>query len=452
MTRILVLGAGLVARPLVKYLLAQDGFQVTVADRLIQRAEALIGDAHNGRAVELCVGEGGLLEELIVAHDLVVSLLPAQLHPMVAGVCVELGRSMVTTSYVSPVMAGLDGAARARGLTILNEAGVDPGLDHMSAMRVIDDVHRRGGRVLRFRSYCGGVPAPDSNDNPWGYKMSWSPRGVCMAANSSARFARRGIVQNLAGALMYSQPDRLVVDGFPCFQAYPNRDSLRYAELYGMQNVETMYRGTLRYEGWCESIGAALRLNLFDDRPLELPPGATWAQFMAGRTGGDPNAPIGTAEIRRRVARAALLKEADPVLERFAWLGLFDETPARAGLERHPAPVDYVSHAMSERMSYAAGERDAVVMKHFFRAVFEERNIAEHITCTLVVLGEPGGESAMSRTVGLPAAVAARLIAGGIVSLPGVRIPVDACFYEPILDELAGLGIRFLETRQIEPL
>ena len=452
MPRVLVLGAGLVARPLVRYLLAQTDFHVTVADQLSENAADLIGGAGNGSAIQLTVGEKESVSKLVASHDVTVSLLPAQMHATIARSCMEHGKHMVTASYVNPEIEGLNEEARRKGLMILNEVGVDPGLDHMSAMRVIDDIKRRGGNVTRFQSYCGGVPAPEAANNPWGYKMSWSPRGVCMAANSSARFARNGVVKGVEGIELYANPERIDIQGFPLFYAYPNRDSLKYIDLYGLQHVQTMFRGTMRYEGWCETIQAALKLCLFEDKPLSLPQGTTWAQFMAGRAGADPTAPVDTAAARSLAAKKTGLKEDDPVIQRFEWLGLFDNTPAKDGTAENPAAIDYVAAAMVDRLAYAPGERDALVMKHFFVAAFAERNIEEHITSTLVAFGDPDGDSAMAKTVGLPAAVATRLLATGAIMVPGVHIPVDAAIYDPILDELARQEVCFVEKKYLEPL
>lgn len=455
MPRILVLGAGLVARPLVRYLLEQDGFELTVADQDVVRAEALLSARDNGTAVRLqadsSVGSDEL-SDLIERHDVVVSLLPANMHLMVATGCVAHGRHLVTASYVSPGMAQLDQQAREKKILLLNEVGLDPGLDHMSAMRVIRDIQGRGGRLTRFLSYCGGVPAPEANDNPWGYKISWSPRGVCMAANSSARYRMDGKLVEVSGAEVFDRPGVVDVDGFPHFEAYPNRDSLAYLELYGLGELETMYRGTLRYPGWCETMRAALELELFDDQPLTPADGGqglTFASYMARHAGaGDV---VSAAESRRVVAQRLGLGSDSPVLERLAWLGLFDEVPVPGLGEQVKSSLDIVARAMAERLAYAPGECDAIALTHFFTARFEDAGTVEQVRSTLTMRGQPDGDSAMALTVGLPAAVATRLLASGELDWPGVHIPVVAEIYEPILSELEGQGIRFVETTESRP-
>lgn len=438
MKHVLVLGAGRVAPPLVRYLLALPDVHVTVCDARHDAPSALVGGHPRGRAVELSIQDADRLIELIREHELVVSLLPAPLHPHVAELCVRHRRHLVTTSYVGAAMRELDGPACNAGVVLLNEAGLDPGLDHMSAMRVVDDVRRRGGSVVSFRSYCGGLPAPEANDNPWGYKFSWSPRGVCTAGKNGAVFLRERARVEIPPSDLFLARERVPVTGVPGWpelEGYPNRDSLSYIDTYGLEGVETMFRGTLRYPGWCETMKAVVDLGLLDESPATVEPGLTLAGWLARASRAD-----GAARLREHVARVA----SAAVIERFEWLGLFSDEPVPP-LPQPTTTLDVLAARMEQKMAYRAGERDMVVMVHRFIARWPDGR-EERITSTLTQFGEPGGDSAMARTVGLPAAIAVRLILDGGFRAPGVHIPVTPSLYEPILAELGAVGVRFDEV------
>jgi len=443
MKKVLVLGAGLVSRPLVRYLLDQPDFKVTVASRTVSKADALVGGHPDGSTTALLADKDpDKLESLISDHDLAISLLPAPLHPVVARLCIKHGKHMVTTSYLSPAMQEQDEPARKAGLMILNEIGVDPGIDHMSAMRIIHDVQNRGGKVVSFKSYCGGLPAPANNDNPWGYKFSWSPRAVCTAGKNSARYRLDGKTVNIPGPDLFTDNRHgMMVEGVGDLEAYPNRDSLGYIELYGLAGIETMFRGTFRYHGWCETLKKVVDLGLLDETPTTYNPGTTYAQYIAGFVTGKP-----TGDVRKDVAAQLNLEVSSPILDRFEWLGLFS-SDAIASAGKETTPLDVLANRMLAKMEYRKGERDMIVLCHDFRATFPG-GANEHITSTLIDYGQPEGDSSMARTVSLPAAVAAKLILTGDVMMPGVHIPVVPDIYNPVLDELANMGIRCVEKTE----
>jgi saccharopine dehydrogenase (NADP+, L-glutamate forming) len=268
MKHVLVLGAGLVAGPHVRYLLDVPDLHVVVASRTVSKAEALISGHPRGTAVALDVEDHGHLESLIRQADLAVSMLPYVYHPLVAALCVKHKKHMVTTSYAKDAMRALDGPAREAGVLLLNEIGVDPGIDHMSAMKVIHQVRRKGGRVASFVSWTGGLPAPEANDNPFGYKFSWSPRGVLLAGKNPARFQRDGQIVNIPGEELFDNYWPVYIEGLGEFEGYPNRDSLPYAETYGIQPSEWMFRGTLRNVGWCKTLKKMTEMGLFDANSL----------------------------------------------------------------------------------------------------------------------------------------------------------------------------------------
>jgi len=441
MKRIVVFGAGRVAGPLVRYLLNSGDFELTEADVAPAAAQIAVGGHPHGRAIGLDASDTAALDRLVTNHDLAVSLLPAPLHPRVAELCVRHRKHMVTASYISPAMRALDAAARAAGVTLLNEIGVDPGLDHMSAMRVIHDVQKRGGTVVSFKSYCGGLPAPEANTNPWGYKFSWAPRGVCTAGKNAAKWLEGGKIKEIPGPELFLNDHAVPVEGVPghsALEGYPNRDSLSYIDVYGLQNMETMFRGTLRYPGWCAGMKKIVDLGLLDETPVTYAAGMTFAQWTASflRT-------TSTAGLREQVARHFGVDADADFLRRWDWLGLFSNEPI--GITGKPTTaLDILALRMEQKMAYAPGERDMLVMMHQFVARFPGKP-DEHISSTLIDFGVAGGDSSMARTVGLPAAIGTKLILTGVIRETGVHAPVKPSIYNPVLDELATLNIRCVE-------
>jgi saccharopine dehydrogenase (NADP+, L-glutamate forming) len=436
MMRVLVLGAGLVSRPHVRYLLDVPDFEVTVASRTVHKAEALVDGHPRGKAIALNVEDGAALEDLIRQADLSVSMLPYVYHPKVAGLCVKHRKHMVTTSYAKEAMQALDGPARAAGVILLNEIGVDPGIDHMSAMKVIHEVERKGGKIASFTSWCGGLPAPEANDNPFGYKFSWSPKGVLLAGRNPSRFQRDGKTVEIPGEELFDHYWPVSIPGLGEFEGYPNRDSLPYAQTYDIQPTEWMFRGTLRNGGWCATLRTIAKMGLLDDTPWnDLP--ATFRAFTARLLGVDPG-----SDLPEQLAkRFGLDRDSKPITD-LAWLSFFSDDPLPAGKN---APIDILAARMESKMAYRPGERDMLVMQHEFIAAYPDHK--EAITATMIDYGIPYGDTSMSRTVGLPAAIAVRMILHGEISgLAGVYVPVIPEIYQPVLSELAELGISLKET------
>ena len=439
MKRVLILGAGLVTGPMVKYLL-DAGYHVAVASRTVSKAKALVGDHPNGEAIAFDIqhdSDGVALADLVSQADLAVSLLPYVYHVKVAKASLAQGKPMVTTSYVSAAMRELDTAAKEAGLIVLNEVGLDPGSDHMSAMQIIHRVQGAGGHVDGFMSYCGGLPAAEANDNPFGYKFSWSPRGVLLAARNAGHYLRDGREVNVAGPELFRHYWMLDVEGLGEFEAFPNRDSVPYRDLYGIGDAATMYRGTLRYADWCATMERIVALGFLDEqeRPVQ---GMTYAQFMGQLAGAR-----GTLDARAAVAAQLNISPDSDFIQKLDWLGLFSDRPIPAPGGKI-SPLDLLTGAMLERMQYRPEERDLVLLVHHFDASYPDGR-KEHITSTLEAYGQPGGYSAMARTVSLPAAIAVDLILRGEIATSGVQIPVIPELYEPILAGLKDLGIEFVE-------
>jgi saccharopine dehydrogenase (NADP+, L-glutamate forming)/spermidine synthase len=431
MKKVLVLGAGLVAKPMVRYLLEKAGFKVKVATRTVSKAERIIDGHPNGEAVAANVTDADQLRSMIPEADLVVSLVPYTYHVQVAEIAIEFGKHALTTSYVSPEMQELDSAARDANVLVLNELGLDPGIDHMSAMKIIHEVQSQGGKVTGFKSYCGGLPAPDANTNPWGYKFSWSPRGVVMAGKNSARFLDNGQEIAVPGPELFAQVAPVDIPGFGRLESYPNRDSIPYTDLYGIQGTQAMYRATLRYPGWCAPWKMLVDLGFLDEEERNVS-GLTYAELLSQFVPG-----ASAATLKQDLARHLGIAENSDAITRYEWLGLLgnDVIPAERS-----SPLDVLADRLLVMMPYQAGERDMVVLHHDFSIEHPEDG-QKKITSTLIDFGIPNGDSSMARTVGLPAAIGVRYILEGKIPLKGIHIPVAPKVYIPILQELERLGI-----------
>ncbi len=435
--KILVLGAGLVAKPLVRYLLDMEDTEVTVASRTVSKAVDLIDNHTRGKALPLLVDNTEELEKLVAGSDLTISLVPYAYHVSVAKLCLKHGLPLVTTSYVSDEMNALDGEAKEKGLLLLNECGLDPGIDHMSAMKIIHEVEAKGGKVTSFRSCCGGLPAPEANDNPLGYKFSWSPRGVLLAGRNAAKWLEDGEVKAVPGPELFTANWPVTVDGMD-LEFYPNRDCLGYVEIYGLKDSKTVFRGTFRNLGWCRALKRVVDLGLLDETARDDLAGISFKTMTARLLGVDPAGDVKAAFIEK----LGLAGEPDTV-ERLEWLGLLsDDTVPEAS-----SVLEVLEKRMLDLMSYAEGERDMIVLHHDFVAQYPDGK-KEHITSTLVDFGIPGGDSSMSRTVSLPAAMATKLILEGKITDTGVKIPVDKGIYEPVLEELKTVDIEFTEKSE----
>ncbi len=435
--RILVLGAGMVARPLVRYLLKHD-FMLTVASRTVSKAESMLEGHQNGKAVSWLVDETDRLDKMIEEHDIVVSLLPYAYHVMVAEIAIKHKKHMVTTSYVKPEMKALDKKAKDKDVLILNEIGVDPGIDHMSAMRIIHSIQNKGGKVEVFHSFTGALPAPEAADNPFKYKFSWSPKGVVLAAKNDGRYLKNGEEIYIPTEELFAYPREIEIlkDGINKLEVYPNRDSIPYKELYGIPDVSGIFRGTLRYSGWCHLWHNIKKLNILNENKLDLK-GKVYADLIAmvTKTNGK----------REDVAAFLSLSNDDPAIEKLDWLGLFSNKPIPNTIDN---ALDAFVNLLLEKLSYKPEERDMIVMKHEFVASYNSKK--ERITSLMLYYGYVNSkkDSAVALTVALPAAIAVRLIHEGKITRRGVWIPVVEDIYNPVMDELENVGVKFLEHKE----
>lgn len=437
MSNVLVLGAGLVARPLLHYLLTRHELRILVATEQPDRARQLMGEHPRGRVIALDVRETATLAPLVAEADVVVSLLPAELNPLVARLCIASRRPLINTSYVSPAMHALDAEARAAGVLLLCETGLDPGIDHMSAAATVRRIRFAGGTVTQFSSSCGGFPALDANTNPWGYKFAWSPRAAMLAGRNPALYLRAGEEVAIAGDQLFHHCWPLGVEGLGVFETYPNRNSLTYREAYGLTQASDVFRGTLRYPGWCATMAAAHRLGLLELEEEDLRPGMTYRDLLTRRVPG--GRALGAT---RRVAEFVGLDADSEVIARLEWAGLFSDRPIP---ERRACTLDVFGNRLRRLMMYQPGERDMVVLEHQFTVRYPDGSHQE-IRSVLAQHGERWGDTAMARTVSLTAAIATRLVLQRGFQAVGVQIPTLREVYEPVLEELEERGITMTET------
>ena len=447
-SRLLLLGAGRSASSLIQYLLRHaptENWFLTVADvNPVHLAPVLAAHTEYARAVPFGLENEALLEELVAQADVVISMLPALLHPVVARTCLRQGRHLATASYVSHEIAALHDEATAAGITLLMECGLDPGLDHMSAMRAIERIRARGGRLTSFKSYCGGLLAPAAEgDNPWKYKFTWNPRNVVLAGQSTAKYLENGHPRFIPYQQLFARTEALAVPGYGEFEGYANRDSLSYRTPYGLDDIPTILRGTLRRPGYCAAWHALVRLGLTDDAVhLGNAETMTWAELVEAYL---PVSLIPHLDLPSRVATYLGLNPTGEEMGRLNWLGLFSNRPVG---HANGTPAQLLERLLSEKWELQPYDHDLIVMQHLFE--FNLNGVPHRLTSSLGVVGDDAIHTGMAKAVGLPLGMAVRRLVRGEVVQRGVVIPVRADLYEPILDELAAdYGICFSEEETL---
>jgi len=441
--KIAVLGAGRSAGPLIEYLATHpdsSSWTVSVYD---QDAETLARKTASFRNVSVESGDlrsTELLDRIVSAHDVVVSMLPAFMHLPVAERCVRFGRHLVTASYISPEMQALDAEVRAKGLVFVNECGVDPGIDHMSTMELLHRLRREGALVTSYESFCGGILAPESPANPWSYKFTWNPRNVVLAgAGGAVHFVQEGQFKHIPYHEVFRRTEFLDIPGYGRFEAYANRDSLKYQSAYGLEGIGTMYRGTLRRPGFCRAWDVLVKLGATDDSyPLEHVDAMTHRDFLNTFLAYRP-----TDSVELKLMHYLNISQDSDVMERLEWLGLFADEPV--GLSEG-TPAQVLQQILMKKWTMTDADVDMLAMIH--RIEYTQNGQRHRLQSSLVAKGVSADVTAMSYTVGWPVAMATRLVALDLIPERGVLMPNIPSLYEPILAELGGRGIRFDERDQ----
>jgi saccharopine dehydrogenase-like NADP-dependent oxidoreductase len=388
-----------------------------------------------GSSLDWSMDDPGTLDRIVSQYDIAVSLLPFRYHSEVAAVCLRHGKSLVTTSYIQPEMAAMDEQVRKAGLLFLNEIGLDPGIDHMTAMRIIDHIHGKGGKVEEFYSLCGALPAPESADNPLKYKFSWSPKGVILASRNGAVYLRKGKKVVIDPVDLFKDRFSYNFPGAGKLEVYPNRDSVSYIDIYGIPETTTMYRGTFRYRGWCETLDAMKALGMLDDSVRDYGD-MSYAGFLAERS-----------QLKPGMLKEGITKRFSiQVASAFEFLGLFSDEKLQY---RETTPFEITSDRMIKKMSLSDEERDMVVLQHIFLASYSDGK-KEVIKSSMLDFGSPSTNTSIARTVALPAAVAVKMMLENRIDAKGVCRPVIPAIYNPVLDELKRLGIEMKEEYGLE--
>lgn len=444
MQKILVLGAGLSSSSLIRYLLensTKHDWQVRVVDRDLELVKQKIGGHINGVAMAFNALDPAERRPEIEKADLVISMLPARFHVEVANDCIELKTNLITPSYISPEMRALDNAAKDAGIVIMNEIGVDPGIDHMSAMKVIDEIKERGGKLSSFKSYTGGLIAPESDDNPWNYKFTWNPRNVVLAGQGgAASFIRNNEYKYIPYNRLFGRLDYMSVEGYGDFVGYANRDSLSYRETYGLEDIPTIFRGTLRRPGYCEAWNVFIELGMTDDTySMVGTENLTPRGFMNAYLPYNPNLTV------EEKMKKFLREDRMHLYDKFEWLGLFKQEPI-VGIE-DATPAQVLQKILVDKLSLNEGDKDMIVMVHEFE--YDLGGDTHKITSSMVNIGEDQVYTSMSNTVGLPAAICAKMILTGEMDKKGVTLPIEKDVYTPILNELSEYGITFVEKELV---
>lgn len=438
MQNILVIGAGRSASSLIKYLLehaVKEDWFITVGDVSIELVKQKTEGYTNVKAIKFDINNEAQREEEIKRADLVISMLPAFMHLNVAMDCVRLKKHLATASYVSKEMKELDGQAKAAGIILMNEIGLDPGIDHASAMKVIDHIHEQGGELTSFKSYCGGLVAPESNDNPWGYKFSWNPRNVVLAGQGTAQFIEEGNYKYIPYNRLFTQIETIEVDGHGRFDAYVNRDSLSYRKFYNIEKIPTMLRGTLRMPGYCKAWNVFVKLGLTDDSyNIEASDTLTYKQLL------NAFLPKGNQPVKEKLMTFMGNEMDAEALAKIEWLGIFDDIKIKLA---NATPAQILQNLLEEKWLLKEHDKDMIVMQHQFE--FELNGKNKKIVSSLIVKGDDQTYTAMSKTVGLPLAITSKLILQGKIKSRGVVIPTGKEIYMPVLEELESLGVKFEE-------
>ena len=446
MKNIFVIGAGRSATTLIGYFLKhaeEQDWHLTVGDISAELCEKKIGTHPRGRAIAFDVFNAEQRKEELSRADIVVSMLPASMHIEVARDCVQLGKHLATASYISQEMKDLHDAAKAKNITLLNETGLDPGIDHLSAMKLLDEIRNDGGEIQHFESFTGGLVAPECDDNPWHYKFTWNPRNVVLASQGGAvKFIHNGKYKYIPYHRVFRRTEYITIEGHGEFEGYANRDSLSYRDVYGLHDVKTLYRGTLRKPGYSRSWNTFVQLGMTDDSFV-----MEGSETMTNREFVNSFLPYSNTDSVELKLRAGLkLSQDDRLIDKLRWLGLFEDTVI--GL-KDATPAQMLQHILEKKWSMKPEDKDMIVMWHKIGFIKDGQKFVTE--SSMVVKGDDEHNTSMAKTVGLPLAIATRMILENRITTRGVLLPLSKNVYEPVLEELSKNGISFKEkTYQVK--
>ena len=440
LTRILQIGAGRSSAPMIQVLAGislEQKWHYTIIDSNSDLLNELKSKFPNIKFSTLNSQDVGEWESYIASHDVVISMLPAFLHPTVANFCLKYKKHLFTASYISPEMKALNPQVTKQGLLFMNECGLDPGIDHMSAQKIIDDLHRQGARILGFESYCGGLVAPESDDNPWNYKFSWNPRNVVLSGQGMSTFIHHNQLKTIPYHQLFDRIDEIEIPGYGMFEGYANRDSTSYEEVYGLKDLETLYRATLRKPNYCRAWNFFVQLGLTDQTLKLSPEKIKTRKDLFALVLSDSSVENWEEEAKKLVPRANL----NDLIQKINFLQLTEEI--ELGFKKDFTPAEALQSILEKHWILAPGDRDMIAMVHLFK--YELNGEIYNLKSYLVLEGKDQIHTAMATTVGLPIAFAVESFMKGEVKDVGVKIPVHQNWYQPILQKLESYGVNFNE-------
>ncbi|MCY1221618.1 Saccharopine dehydrogenase [compost metagenome] len=443
MRHILIIGAGRSASSLIQYLLnksEEENLHLTIGDLSLELAQRKTKNHKNATAIAFDIFNETQRKEEIQKADIVISMLPAYMHIEVAKDCITYKKHMVTASYVSEAMQNLDAQAKENNLVFMNEIGLDPGIDHMSAMKVIDEIREQGGKIILFESFCGGLVAPESDTNLWNYKFTWNPRNVVLAGQGgAAKFIQEGTYKYIPYHKLFRRTEFMEVEGYGRFEGYANRDSLKYKSVYGLDDALTLYRGTIRRVGFSKAWNMFVQLGMTDDSyTMENSETMTYREFTNSFL---PYHPTDSVEIKLRLSLK--MDQDDIKWDKLLELDLFNNNKV-VGL-KNATPAQILEKILTESWTLEEHDKDMIVMYHKFGYQLDGQE--KQIDSTMVCLGDDQTYTAMAKTVGLPVAMATLQILNGNIKTPGVQLPINKEVYLPILKELESYGVVFNEKQ-----
>ncbi|WP_428224036.1 saccharopine dehydrogenase family protein [Flavobacterium sp.] len=441
MKNVLIIGAGRSASSLIKYLLEKsesEQLHLTIGDLSLELAQRKTLGHKNATAIALDIHNTDQRQNEIQKADIVISMLPAHMHIEVAKDCIAFKKHMVTASYISDAMQALDAQAKENGLVFMNEVGLDPGIDHMSAMKVLDEIREQGGKIILFESFCGGLVAPESDTNLWNYKFTWAPRNVVLAGQGgAAKFIQEGTYKYIPYNKLFRRTEFLEIDGYGRFEVYANRDSLKYRTVYDLDDVLTLYRGTIRRVGYSKAWDMFVQLGMTDDTYIiDDSEGMSYREFINLFL---PYHATDSVEIKLR--HQLKIDQDDVMWDKLVELDLFS-TEKKLGL-KNATPAQALEKILTDSWSLQPEDKDMIVMYHKFG--YELNGERKQIDATMVCIGDDQTYTAMAKTVGLPVAMATLQILNGNITTSGVQLPIKKEVYAPILKELEEYGVIFHE-------